>query len=163
MTRRYKTSYKSPRGLKRFHVVFNAPAQPQNEFERLKLQIQKERQFIERYQNYKQLCREADSRITYYEKRLNEAKMQADCDMMLEAGGAMLDGLRAAVEAVYDGDVQVVPSRIERDLLAAANAAGFPQAEIVRNVTENGVTEAPYIKDGVSNAAWFASVEEEPY
>ena len=33
------------------------------------------------------------------------------------------------------------------------------ELDIIPSVTENGVTEAPYIKDGVSSPEWFASVK----
>ena len=71
MTRRYKTSYRSTRDVKRFHVSFDAPVSDTEE-ERLQARIFKEADFIARCPNYPQLCQEARTRMNYYIKRLHE-------------------------------------------------------------------------------------------
>jgi hypothetical protein len=66
MTRIYKTSYKTRRGVKRFGIEFTG--------DKLSLieKIENEQKFIETYPNYPTLCDEARIRLDFYERRLAE-------------------------------------------------------------------------------------------
>jgi len=72
MTRNYKTSYKTRRGVKRFVVEFTAPVNTLSDKMRLIEDIAKEKKFIETYPNYPTLCDEARIRLGFYERRLEE-------------------------------------------------------------------------------------------
>ena len=70
MTRKYKTSYKTHRGVKRFGVEFTGDTL--SDKARLLANIIKEQKFIETYPNYPTLCDEARIHLGYYERRLAE-------------------------------------------------------------------------------------------
>ncbi len=64
MTHRYKTSYKSSRGLKRFHVSFTGESRPPETLrQELTRKIAEKERFIQDYPNYGWLCDEAKSYI----------------------------------------------------------------------------------------------------
>lgn len=75
MTRNYKTSYKSGRGLKRFKIAFGpSNPQPDNEIDRLRLEIKKNMAFIRKYPSYPNLCAQRRESNAYCRKRIKELR-----------------------------------------------------------------------------------------
>lgn len=74
MARRYKTSWTTHRGVKRFHVTFDGPITPPitDPAEDLRTRIAEQQKFIADFPNYPTLCAEAQARINFYMRQLAE-------------------------------------------------------------------------------------------
>lgn len=102
-------NYKSTRGKTRRSggVAFPALANPVqvSESDQLKAKIRREIEFIEKYPSYIDMCKQALSRITYYQRRLIELDSAFDPRLVRRAGLVVAlidlrtpDSARAALE-----------------------------------------------------------------
>ena len=110
MTHKYKTSYKTTRGVKRFQVTFGTPALPESEEERLLAGIAREEQFIEKYRDgYASLCEEASARLRSYRAKLEileeEARQVEICNDMVAEIAPTLDAIRVVLQ-IADMEVE---------------------------------------------------------
>lgn len=111
MTRKYKTSYKSRRVAKRFHVeIVPPPANPLTEEQKLRENIAKEKKFIKTYPNYPPLCEEARVRLKFYRVRLarllEEQKQDViynKIDTLLGPEGATQKDMERVAEQFMEG------------------------------------------------------------
>ena len=124
MTHKYKTSYKTTRGVKRFQVTFDTPALPDSEEERLLVGIAHEEQFIEKYKDgYASLCEEASARLRSYRAKLEtlrqeeEARQVEICNDMVAEIAPTLDAIRVTLQiADVDAESTSYPER-QRELV----------------------------------------------
>ena len=110
MTRRYKTSWKTSRGVKRFGVSFNAPPAEEDEANRLLRNIENEEKFIEKYHaTYHRLCEESKARLKYYRAALKAIQEKQAEDQALAHIDSLVGSQRLITAQMIDATELFTP------------------------------------------------------